>query len=123
MLLIATALVASFAPSRFPVNVYIEDTDAFSIVFYANYLKFWERATVAALGSAKINKLLREDDMLFGVQQAHGMRYSNPAVLGDSCEATIEPLGIDSEGRLAVKAAMVRDGNTRKRASTFFVVR
>ena len=30
--------------SNFPVRVYIEDTDAGGIVFYANYLKYFERA-------------------------------------------------------------------------------
>jgi len=29
---------------QFPVRVYWEDTDAGGIVFYANYLKFFERA-------------------------------------------------------------------------------
>lgn len=73
-------------------------------------LKFWERAAFTALGPSKINKLMRDDDVIFGVQQAHGMRYVNPATLGDSCEAVLEPLGIDAAGRLAMKAALVRDG-------------
>ena len=37
---------------EFPIRVYWEDTDAGGIVFYANYLKFFERAPhrVAARG-------------------------------------------------------------------------
>ena len=31
-------------PFRWPLRVYIEDTDAGGIVFYANYLRFMERA-------------------------------------------------------------------------------
>ena len=31
-------------PHRFPVRVYYEDTDLAGIVYYANYLKFIERA-------------------------------------------------------------------------------
>ena len=40
-------------PFRFPVRVYYEDTDAAGVVYYANYLKFMERARtewLAALG-------------------------------------------------------------------------
>lgn len=36
MLLLTAALAVSFAPTRLPINVYIEDTDAYSVVFYAN---------------------------------------------------------------------------------------
>jgi len=32
------------SPFTWPVRVYWEDTDAGGIVFYANYLKFFERA-------------------------------------------------------------------------------
>ncbi|MEI6272492.1 MAG: thioesterase family protein, partial [Phycisphaerae bacterium] len=31
-------------PFQFPIRIYWEDTDAGGIVFYANYLKFFERA-------------------------------------------------------------------------------
>src|ERR1700734_1812520 len=34
---------------RFPVRVYYEDTDAAGIVYYANYLKFIERARTEML--------------------------------------------------------------------------
>ena len=40
-------------PFRFPVRVYYEDTDAAGVVYYANYLKFMERARtewLAAIG-------------------------------------------------------------------------
>ena len=56
------ALVAT-APTtiRTPLNVFIEDTDAYAVVFYANYLKFWERAAVAAIGPRTVGDLLRND--------------------------------------------------------------
>ena len=38
-----------------PVRVYIEDTDAGGIVFYANYLKFMERARTEALRDAGVD--------------------------------------------------------------------
>lgn len=40
-----------------PVRVYIEDTDAGGIVFYGNYLKFFERARTDFLRSIGIEQL------------------------------------------------------------------
>jgi acyl-CoA thioester hydrolase len=39
-----------------PVRVYWEDTDAGGIVFYANYLKFFERARTEWLRSLGVNQ-------------------------------------------------------------------
>ena len=39
-----------------PVRVYIEDTDAGGIVFYGNYLKFFERARTDFLRSIGIEQ-------------------------------------------------------------------
>ncbi|MDO9191785.1 MAG: hotdog domain-containing protein, partial [Undibacterium sp.] len=39
-----------------PVRVYYEDTDAGGIVFYANYLKFFERARTEWLRAAGISQ-------------------------------------------------------------------
>jgi acyl-CoA thioester hydrolase len=36
---------------RFPIRVYYEDTDAAGVVYYANYLRFMERARTEWLGS------------------------------------------------------------------------
>jgi acyl-CoA thioester hydrolase len=51
------------ADFEFPIRVYWEDTDAGGIVFYANYLKFFERARTewlrarrAAAGAARTNR-------------------------------------------------------------------
>ena len=38
-------------PYTFPIRVYYEDTDAAGIVYYANYLKFAERARTEARGA------------------------------------------------------------------------
>jgi acyl-CoA thioester hydrolase len=49
----ATAATAAARPFRFPVRVYYEDTDTAGVVYYANYLKFMERARtewLAAIG-------------------------------------------------------------------------
>ena len=46
---------------EFPVRVYWEDTDAGGIVFYANYLKFFERARTEWLRSLGIGQQALRD--------------------------------------------------------------
>ncbi|MEZ5691243.1 MAG: tol-pal system-associated acyl-CoA thioesterase [Rickettsiales bacterium] len=55
---------------NFPVRVYYEDTDIAGIVYYANYLKFAERARTEALRIANINQseLLEKHDTGFVVK-------------------------------------------------------
>ena len=43
-------------PLRFPVRVYMEDTDAGGIVYYVNYLKFMERARSEWLRSLGVDQ-------------------------------------------------------------------
>ena len=49
----------------FPIRIYWEDTDAGGIVFYANYLKFFERARTEWLRSLGIGQqaLLKPEQM------------------------------------------------------------
>ncbi len=50
-----TALNPNHPPPRtIPIRVYYEDTDAGGIVYYANYLKFAERARTEMLREAGI---------------------------------------------------------------------
>lgn len=72
-------------PERFtwPVRVYIEDTDAGGIVFYANYLKFMERArTEWARANGVALRAGLAEKISFVV---HGLevRYHRPARLDD----------------------------------------
>lgn len=57
--------------NRFNVRVYYEDTDAAGIVYYANYLKFAERARTEALRSAGFDQsvLLRDHGLGFVVRK------------------------------------------------------
>ncbi len=56
-----------FEPHRFPVRVYWEDTDAAGIVYYANYLRFLERARSDLVRGAGINQsaLLDSEGIVF----------------------------------------------------------
>ena len=67
-----------------PVRVYWEDTDAGGIVFYANYLKFFERARTEWLRSLGLQQQrLREQGAGMFVVTHSDLRYLRPARLDD----------------------------------------
>ena len=69
---------------RFALTVYFEDTDTAGIVYYANYLKFMERARSDMLRAAGIDQRAAKDagTGVYAVAEAH-IRYLRPARLGD----------------------------------------
>ncbi|MEO6973073.1 MAG: tol-pal system-associated acyl-CoA thioesterase [Rhodoferax sp.] len=74
---------------RWPVRVYWEDTDAGGIVFYANYLKFFERARTEWLRSLGIGqRRLREDSGGMFVVVQTDVRYHRAARLDDALLVT-----------------------------------
>ena len=77
------------APFQWPVRIYWEDTDAGGIVFYANYLKFFERARTEWLRSLGVEQsALREaTGGMFIVGETH-VRYHRPARLDDELIVT-----------------------------------
>ena len=85
------------------VRVYYEDTDAGGIVFYANYLKFFERARTEWLRAAGINQqeLIESDGAAFVVKNA-SIDYHAPARLDDELTLT---LTIEKLGRASVQFA------------------
>jgi len=69
---------------HFALSVYFEDTDAYGIVYYANYLKFMERARsdmVRAVGVDQADELRRSGSAYAVVEV--GIKYRRPARLGD----------------------------------------
>ena len=76
---------------RYPVRIYWEDTDAGGIVFYANYLKFFERARTEWLRAAGGGQQqLRElTGGMFVVSDAQ-LRYHRPARLDDELIVTAQ---------------------------------
>jgi acyl-CoA thioester hydrolase len=72
-------------PHIFPLRVYFEDTDAGGIVYYANYLRFAERARTEMLRSAGIESghLMRQDNITLTVKTCH-VDYQKPAHLDDA---------------------------------------
>ena len=74
-----------------PVRVYWEDTDAGGIVFYANYLKFFERARTEWLRSLGIGQHgLREQSGGMVVVSEARLSYHAPARLDDALIVTAE---------------------------------
>ncbi|QNA88514.1 tol-pal system-associated acyl-CoA thioesterase [Massilia sp. Dwa41.01b] len=85
------------------VRVYYEDTDAGGIVFYANYLKFFERARTEWLRAAGIGQqeLLERSGAAFVVKNAN-IDYHAPARLDDEIRLTLE---VDKLGPASVRFA------------------
>ncbi len=78
-----------------PVRVYWEDTDAGGIVFYANYLKFFERARTEWLRSLGIEqRALRDSTGGMFVVSDTSIRYHRPARLDDELFVTATPLEV-----------------------------
>lgn len=74
---------------RWPVRVYIEDTDAGGIVYYANYFCFLERARsewLRAIGYSQ--EALRHQNVLFVVREVQA-KYRQPARLDDELTVTV----------------------------------
>jgi acyl-CoA thioester hydrolase len=67
-----------------PVRVYYEDTDSGGVVYYANYLKFMERARTELLRSLGFqqDQLQRELGIIFAVHSA-SIQYKKPARFND----------------------------------------
>ncbi|MEO7564598.1 MAG: YbgC/FadM family acyl-CoA thioesterase [Sphingomicrobium sp.] len=69
---------------HFALTVYFEDSDAYGIVYYANYLKYMERARSDFLRACGIDQQseLERSGSAYAVVEAH-LRYRRPAKLGD----------------------------------------
>ena len=66
------------------LKVYYEDTDAGGIVYYANYLKFLERARTEALVTLGVNnKKIKEDFGSLIIVKSCNIEYKRPAYLED----------------------------------------
>lgn len=71
-----------------PVRVYIEDTDAGGIVFYANYLKFMERARTEYIRSLGVELRVGMKQNISYVVHSLEVKYHKPAKLDDLVNVT-----------------------------------
>lgn len=143
LLLPVIAALVPTPPLRHRLRVYIEDTDCYQIVFCesthcvslpfssdltikpdwflrvctgtdGNYLRFFERAAAAAIGTPRLGRCLRDRGLTFGLHYADGLRYSQAARLGDECDVISTPLGLDEAGRLVLSVSLVRVADGRE---------
>ena len=83
------------------VRVYYEDTDAGGVVFYANYLKFFERARTEWLRQAGVaQQVLSESDGVMFVVKSTAVDYHLPAKLDDELKLTVT---VEKLGRVSVQ--------------------
>ncbi|HET7031567.1 MAG TPA: tol-pal system-associated acyl-CoA thioesterase [Casimicrobiaceae bacterium] len=75
---------------RFAIRVYYEDTDAGGVVYYANYLKYMERARTEWLSSLgyELSTLESVEGIVFVVHRVE-IDYRIPAKLGEKIDATL----------------------------------
>lgn len=87
----------------FDIRVYYEDTDAGGVVFYANYLKFFERARtewLRSLGHGQ-QEMVTATGCMFVVQETR-VRYLSPARLDDLLSVTVD---VTHRGRASLMIA------------------
>ncbi|OYV29712.1 MAG: tol-pal system-associated acyl-CoA thioesterase [Thiomonas sp. 20-64-9] len=95
---------------RWPVRVYWEDTDAGGIVYYANYLKFFERARtewLRSLGLAQA-ELAAQAGLVFVVAEVH-LRYAAPARLDDALQIQLRAQEFGAASLQVVQQAWLTD--------------
>ncbi|MBI3562500.1 MAG: tol-pal system-associated acyl-CoA thioesterase [Gammaproteobacteria bacterium] len=86
---------------NWPVRVYYEDTDAGGVVYYANYLKFMERARsewLRDLGFEQ-DQLMKQQSLLFAVRSVQ-VDYLRPARLNDALTVTVS---VADYGRVSIR--------------------
>ena len=76
--------ITQYKEFSWPLRVYYEDTDSGGVVYYANYLKFMERARTELLRSIgyQQDQLQQEQGIIFAVHSA-SIQYKKPARFND----------------------------------------
>jgi acyl-CoA thioester hydrolase len=93
------------------ITVYYEDTDAMGVVYYANYLKYFERGRSELL-SAATGRSIADINLaghLIAVYRAD-VTYRRPARLMDRCRVITELLPKGSPFRLHMGQRLMRAG-------------
>lgn len=95
---------------EFPIRIYWEDTDAGGIVFYANYLKFFERARTEWLRVLGIHqRALREETGGMFIVAGATLRYLRPARLDDELIVTARLQEAGRAGMVLAQQAFLVD--------------
>ncbi|OGA98599.1 MAG: tol-pal system-associated acyl-CoA thioesterase [Burkholderiales bacterium RIFCSPHIGHO2_12_FULL_69_20] len=101
------------------MRVYWEDTDAGGVVFYANYLKFFERARTEWLRAKGVaQQRLREDTGAMFIVTDTTLRYLAPARLDDQLRITVLPVETGRASMTLQQQAWKLAGNADGEEST-----
>jgi acyl-CoA thioester hydrolase len=101
---------ADAQPFSWPIRVYYEDTDSGGVVYYANYLRFLERARtewLRALGFGQA-ELATRYQVVF-VVRAVSIDFIKPSLFDDSLQVTVELVKV-SASQILVAQRVMRDG-------------
>jgi len=113
-----TAPAAPIAePFLWPVRVYYEDTDAAGVVYYANYLRFMERARtewLRAMGFEQ-SELAESHGVAFVVRSA-AIDYLAPGRFNDELQVSVELIKVGA-GQIEVNQRVVRGEDVLARAA------
>ncbi|MBP7900929.1 MAG: YbgC/FadM family acyl-CoA thioesterase, partial [Gammaproteobacteria bacterium] len=75
---------------HWPVRVYYEDTDAGGVVYYANYLKFMERARSEWLRALGVEQdALRQTTGVLLMVHSLSVRYVQPAKFNEQLQVSV----------------------------------
>lgn len=94
-----------------PLRVYYEDTDSGGVVYYANYLKFMERARTEWLRELGFeqDRLLQDEGLIFAVR-AVDVEYLKPARFNDQLQISVRVRDI-RRASVTFEQHVYRDGN------------
>ncbi len=86
---------------EWPVRVYYEDTDSGGVVYYANYLKFMERARTEFLRKLGFqqDQLIEQQNIIFAVRSVQ-LDYKSPARFNDELTVTAQLLELKKASML-----------------------
>src|SRR3954453_4073767 len=100
---------------RYALTVYFEDTDAYGIVYYANYLKFMERARSDMIRAAGVDQAaeLRSSGSAYAVVEVD-IKYRRPGRLGEDLQGVsaveqVRASSVDIQQRVMRGAQVLTD--------------
>lgn len=98
---------------HFPVRIYYEDTDSGGVVYYANYLKYMERARTEWLRSLGFeqDRMIEDDGVIFAVRSV-AVDYNSPARFNDKLEVVTSPQKV-GRASLSLRQEIYRSGEER----------
>ena len=106
---------------EFKIKIYYEDTDSGGVVYYANYLKFLERARTEMISSLGLsNKKLIEENEVFIIVKSCNIEYKKPIKLEDIILVKSKVKSV-SRSSFIMEQIIEKDGNLASEAEIVLV--